>query len=133
MMMSFTSHSLIHLKTYSEALHSTTLTNCVQSNKEEQDHFEHFQSMTVGNSSEIMSNEWARKTQDSILGNNNFDPDQDFFLALMLYGDKTGTDINQQYPLEPWMLTLVLLQLTAREYPKNWKHLGFIPLQGLAL
>jgi hypothetical protein len=24
-------------------------------------------------------------------------------LALILYGDKTGTDVNQRYALEPWM------------------------------
>jgi hypothetical protein len=73
-------------------------------NREEQDHFKHFQLMTVADSGEIMSNEWASDTQDSIKEDGNFDPDQDFFLVLMLYGDKTGTNVNQWYPLESWML-----------------------------
>jgi hypothetical protein len=101
-------------------------------NREEQDHFKHFQPMTVADSVEIMSNEWASDTQDSIEEDSDFDPDQDFFLASMLYGDKTGTDINQQYPLEPWMFTLVLLWLMTREDPKNWRHLGFLPSQDFA-
>jgi hypothetical protein len=84
-------------------------------NREEQDHFKHFQPMTVADSGEIMSNEWASNTQDSIKEDKDFDSDQDFFLALMLYGDKTGTNINQWYPFEPWMFTLVLLWLMARE------------------
>jgi hypothetical protein len=67
-------------------------------NKEEQDCFEHFQPTTVANSSKSMSNEWASKMQDSILGDNDFDPDQDFFLALMLYGDKTGTMLTSGIP-----------------------------------
>ena len=91
-------------------------------NREEQDRFKHFQPMTVADSGEIMSNEWASDTQDSI---DDFDPDQDFFLAFMLYGDKTGTNVNQWYPLEPWMFTLNLLWLMARDNPKNWWCLGF--------
>jgi hypothetical protein len=79
-----------------------------------------------------MSNEWASDTQNSIENDDDFDPDQDLFLPLMLYGDKTGMDINQWYPLEPWMFTLVLLWLMAREDPKNWQHLGFIPSQDFA-
>jgi hypothetical protein len=71
--------------------------------------------MTVADSGEIMSNEWTSNTQDSIKEDKDFDSDQDFFLALMLYGDKTGTNINQWYPFEPWMFTLVLLWLMARE------------------
>jgi hypothetical protein len=73
-------------------------------NREEQDHFKHFQPTTVADSGEIMSNEWASNRQDSIKEDGNFNPDQDFFLVLMLYGDKTGTNVNQWYPLEPWML-----------------------------
>jgi hypothetical protein len=76
--------------------------------------------MTASDSSEIMSNEWASKTQDSLVVNENFDPDQDFFLPVQMYGDKTGTYVNQRYPLEPWMFTLAVLRLLARQDPKNW-------------
>jgi hypothetical protein len=101
-------------------------------NKAEQDCFNHFQPTTVANNSEIMSNEWASKTQDQLAADKDFDPDQDYFLALQVYGDKTGTDVNQRYPLEPWMFTLVALRLMARQDPKKWRHLGFIPLQDFA-
>jgi hypothetical protein len=93
-------------------------------NKAEQDCFNHFQPTTVADNSEIMSNEWASKMQDQLAADKDFDPDQDYFLALQVYGDKTGTDVNQRYPLEPWMFTLVALQLMARQDPKNWRHLG---------
>ncbi len=89
-------------------------------NKEEQDHFNHFQPTTVADNSELMSNEWASKTQDKLAADEDSDADQDYFLALQVYGDKTGTDVNQRYPLEPWMFTLVALQLMARQDPKNW-------------
>ena len=79
-----------------------------------------------------MSNEWASNTQDSLAVDADFDPDLDLFLGMAIYGDKTGTDVNQRYPLEPWMFTLVALRLTARQDPKNWRHLGFIPSQDFA-
>jgi hypothetical protein len=101
-------------------------------NKEEQDRFNRFQPTTVANNSEIMSSEWASKTQDRLAVNEDFDTDKDFFLAMQMYGDKTGIDVNQRYPLEPWMFTLVVLRLTARQDPKNWRHLGFIPSQDFA-
>jgi hypothetical protein len=75
-------------------------------NGEEQDCFSHFQPATVDDYSGIMSNQWACNTQDSIT---DFDPDLDFFLGYMIYSDKNCTDVNQHYPLEPWMFTLILL------------------------
>jgi hypothetical protein len=101
-------------------------------NKEEQERFDRFQPTTVSDSSEIMSNEWASNMQDSLVVNGNFDPDQDYFLAMQMYGDKTGTDVKQRYPLEPWMFTLAVLRLSERQDLKNWQHLGFIPLQDFA-
>jgi hypothetical protein len=57
----------------------------------------------------------------------DFDPDNDFFLPLVLYRDKTGTNINQRYPLEPWMFTMPVLCRHVREKANSWHHLGFIP------
>jgi hypothetical protein len=36
-------------------------------------------------------------TQRRIELEDNFDPDVDFFLPLQLYGNKTGTNVNQWY------------------------------------
>jgi hypothetical protein len=105
-----------------DLLHSSAFydINNLCANKEEQGCFNHFQPTTVADNSEIMSNEWASKMHDQLAADEDFDPDQDYFLALQVYGDKTGTNINQQYPLEPWMFTLVALWLMARQDLKNW-------------
>jgi hypothetical protein len=39
----------------------------------------------------------------------DFDPDNVLFFPLLLYADKTGTDMNQWYLLEPWMFTAPIL------------------------
>jgi hypothetical protein len=59
----------------------------------------------------------------------DFDPNLDFLIGVMLYGVKTGTDINQHYPLELWMFTLTTLRRAAWEKAMSWRHLGFLPLQ----
>jgi hypothetical protein len=71
-----------------------------------------------------MARDWANDTFESL---EDFDPDNDFFLPLVLYGDETGTNINQWYPLELWMFTTPVLRRHARESAESWHHLGFIP------
>jgi hypothetical protein len=71
-----------------------------------------------------MSKRWARETRDGI---QDFNMDRDLLLAIMIYGDKTGTDVNQMYSLEPWMFTILLLCQHAWESLESWRHLGFIP------
>jgi hypothetical protein len=53
-----------------------------------------------------MSKQWAKHTFASL---EDFDPNNDLFFPLVLYANKTGTDMNQWYPLEPWMFTTPLL------------------------
>jgi len=74
--------------------------------------------------SEAMAKKWASMTFDSL---ENFDIERDFFLPLILYADKTGTDQYQRYPLEPWMFTFALFRRAVRESPNMWRHLGFMP------
>ena len=95
-------------------------------NQATEDRFSRFQASTPEDYGEVMSRSWAAETQDSI---EDFDPDFDLFIGVMLYGDKTGTDVNQRYPLEPWVFTLILLRKAAREKHSSWRHLGFIPSQ----
>jgi hypothetical protein len=54
-------------------------------NNEDQDRFNHFQPTTVADNSEIMSDEWASKTQDQLAADEDFDADQDYFLTLQVY------------------------------------------------
>jgi hypothetical protein len=71
----------------------------------------------VENSSELMSKQWAKDTFNS---QEDFDPDNDLFFPLVLYVDKTGTNVNQQYLLEPWMFTTPLLQRFIHEGATSW-------------
>ena len=73
---------------------------------------------------EVMARKWASDTFDEL---DDFDGTRDFFLPLILYADKTGADKYQRYPLEPWMVTTPLLRRNARESPRCWRHIGFIP------
>jgi hypothetical protein len=79
-------------------------------NKEEQDHFKPFKPVTNDNYGELMVKDWAR---DSLEGIEDFDVENDLFLAVMMYSDKTGTDVNQRYPLEPWMFTVCVIHRSA--------------------
>ena len=93
-------------------------------NQDENNRFLRFQPTNSEDISETMSKKWATETQDSL---EDFDPDKDLFLPLNLYADKTGTDVNQRYPLEPWMFTTPLLRRKTRESADAWRHLGFLP------
>jgi Plavaka transposase len=93
-------------------------------NKEEQDRFKPFQPVTNDDYGELMVKDWAR---ESLEGIEDFDAEKDLFLPVMMYGDKTGTDVNQRYPLEPWMFTICILRRSTREKSKSWRHLGFQP------
>ena len=46
---------------------------------------------------------------------------------ILLYTDKTGTDIMQRNPLEPVMVTTTLLNRKARNQWTSWRVLGFMP------
>ena len=58
---------------------------------------------------------------------NNFNQDTDVMLPIILYLDKTGTDVLQRYSLEPMLFTTAALNRESRENRRFWRHLGFIP------
>jgi hypothetical protein len=88
------------------------------------DHFSQFMLTTFEDCSELMSKQWAKDTFDSL---EDFDPDNYLFFPIVLYANKTGTDVNQQYLLEPWMFTTSLLQRFIHECATSSQHLGFLP------
>jgi len=45
----------------------------------------------------------------------NFNPDSDVMLPIILYLDKTGTDVLQRYSLEPLLFTTAALTRESRE------------------
>jgi len=75
---------------------------------------------------ELWNTEWMQNTfkkeeyQD-------FDLQKDIMLPLILYMDKTGTDVNQRYSLEPVLFTLAAIPREQRESRFSWRHLGFVP------
>jgi len=75
-------------------------------NQEESDRFAQFMPTNPEDYSEIMSKKWAVESFESL---EDFDPVTNFFLSIGMYGDKTGVDVNQRYPLEPWMFTSTVL------------------------
>jgi hypothetical protein len=93
-------------------------------NPQEEDRFKPFRPVTSGDCGEVMAKEWARDTLEAM---DDFDEVLDLLIGILMYGDKTGTDVNQRYPLEPWMYTIGLLRRHARESSDSWRHLGFMP------
>ncbi len=98
--------------------------NNLCANRDKSSRFGKFTPTSAKDCSEIMARDWANNTFESL---EDFNPNNDFFLPLVLYREKTGTDINQQYPFKPWMFTTPVLRRHARESAKSWRHLGFIP------
>jgi len=57
----------------------------------------------------------------------DFDSKTDRMLPLILYMDKTGTDVNQRYSLEPVLFSVAAIPREHRESRHSWRHIGFIP------
>jgi hypothetical protein len=57
----------------------------------------------------------------------NFNSTTDIMLPIILYMDKTGTDVNQRYSLEPVLFSLTAIPREQRESRHSWRHLGFLP------
>jgi hypothetical protein len=95
-----------------EMLHDLLLSTKFQgidnlcANRDESSRFGKFTPTSAEDCSEIMARNWADNMFESL---KDFNLDNDLFLPLVLYGDKTGTNINQRYPLKPWMFTTLVL------------------------
>ena len=48
-------------------------------------------------------------------------------LPIILYLDKTGTDVRQRFSREPPLFTTAALNRESRENRPFWRQLGFIP------
>jgi hypothetical protein len=68
--------------------------------------FSQFMLTKLEDYSKLMSKQWAKGTFDSL---EDFDTENDLFFPLVLYADKTATNVNQQYLLEPWRFTSPIL------------------------
>lgn len=75
---------------------------------------------------ELWNTRWMHDTfsMDAYI---NFDAKRDIMLPIVLYMDKTGTDVNQRYSLEPVLFTIAAIPREHRESRHSWRHLGFVP------
>ena len=75
---------------------------------------------------ELWNTDWMKQTFRSP-HYESFNETSDIMLPLILYLDKTGTDVLQRYSLEPLLFTVAALKRETRESRRYWRHLGFIP------
>ena len=78
---------------------------------------------------EIMDGSWCSDTIER-LKRYEQDPlkeEVEFVLPIIMYVDKTGTSMNQRYPLEPFIFTTAVIRRKLRNRPSSWRPLGFIP------
>jgi hypothetical protein len=82
--------------------------------------------LAVGTEHELWNTPWMRSTfaTEKYI---DFDPKTDIMLPLILYMDKTGTDVNQRYSLEPVLFSVAAIPREYRESRHSWRHFGFIP------
>lgn len=91
-------------------------------NKSVVDRFKAFQPGEDDLLVEVLGSAWYRRTGSQLSSD-----ELDFLIPLIFYADKTGTDVNQRYSLEPWVFTLALFRRFVRESQDAWRYLGFIP------
>ena len=92
--------------------------------------FLHFTPENDNRYTDVLCSRWYKETVKKYIDDPVFDIESSndyFILPVILYCDKTGTDVNQRFPLEPWMFTFAVLRFIAREKSSSWRHLGFIP------
>jgi len=78
------------------------------------------------NDDELWNTGWMCETFKNSV-HMNFNHETDIMLPIIIYLDKTGTDVLQRYSLEPMLFTTAALNRESRENRRFWRHLGFIP------
>jgi hypothetical protein len=84
---------------------------------------------TDGICDEILDGSWYGETVQRLKAHkaDPFKEDFEFVLPLVMYVDKTGTTMNQRYPLEPFIFTTAVIRRRLRNLPTSWRPLGLIP------
>lgn len=75
---------------------------------------------------ELWNTAWMEKTFQ-MEKYRDFDKEKHIMLPMNIYMDKTGTDVNQRYPLEPIIFTLAAIPRADREKRECWRPVGFVP------
>ncbi len=80
-------------------------------------------SRTDGRVDEVNSASWYQNAYHHMI----VDPDNEFLMPIILYLDKTGTDILQRNGLEPVLFTTSVVNRKSRQRHQCWRPLGYIP------
>ena len=80
----------------------------------------------TGTEHELWNTTWMRSTFGTGVYK-EFNQSTDIMLPIIIYLDKTGTDVNQRYSLEPVLFSVAAIPRERRESRHSWRHLGFVP------
>ena len=72
---------------------------------------------------EVMASQWYRDTYDKLVT----DPTTQIVIPIIIYLDKTGTDLKQKYGVEPIAFTIGILRQKMRHLVEAWRVLGYMP------
>lgn len=86
----------------------------------------HDSNIQDGQEHELWNTPWMKETLEMVQYR-DFDPKKQVMLPIILYMDKTGTDVNQHYGLEPVLFSSAAIAREYRESRHFWRHLGFVP------
>jgi hypothetical protein len=130
--------SLLREKFHCPSIHSTTISKCevfsfpfvdmLQDLVDTAwDHIHFITPFTCHESDdELWNSKWMNGTFQ-LPSHSDFNPHTDIMLPIILFLDKTGTDVLQRYSLEPLLFTTAALNRESRENCRYWRHLGFVP------
>jgi hypothetical protein len=79
---------------------------------------------------EIQDGDWFQSIVEYVQSNPlpNDNPEiPDFVFGIQGYIDKTGTDVNNRYTVEPLVFTLTLFTNKIRNSPKHWRVIALLP------
>jgi len=106
----------------------------VCANREESQRFNKYVATPKDELLEVCSCDWYNRTYDQLgvaqrkrADNDDSEEVDQLLMPLIFYVDKTGTDVFQRYPLEPFMFTTAILRRDVRRKADSWRHLGFVP------
>ena len=84
-----------------------------------------------GFSRDVLDGTWYSQTVEFL---KNLDPTEkpfvpglDFLVPINMYLDKTGTDNQHRYSLEPVVFTLAIIKRFLRNYTRSWRLAGYVP------
>lgn len=78
---------------------------------------------------EVLDGTWYRDTVERMKEDDGIGwvDGLDFLIPIIMYVDKTGTSMNQRYPLEPLLFTTAIIRRKVRNMTRSWRPLAYIP------